>query len=137
MARRHGLQVPALLLALGLALGTGTLLGCASGGGDAAYDESAAGEAGPPKGVPAPAGHPLARVQEGMQPPQVEEILGQPTTRQTYQTGMAWIPYYWGSDTHRTDWKYKGKGRVVFGHNRWSGVTKVIRVDYDPQEDGY
>jgi len=82
-------------------------------------------------------GHPLARVQEGMQPPQVQEIMGQPTTRQTYQTGMSWIPYYWGSDTHRTDWKYKGTGRVVFGHNRWSGVTKVIRVDYDPQEDGY
>jgi hypothetical protein len=66
----------------------------------------------------------------------VQEILGAPTSQNTYQTGKAWIPYYYGPDTARTEWKYKGEGRVVFGINRYSGNQRVIRIDYDPAEDG-
>jgi len=122
-----------LLAALGL-----FATACASGGsseasasGDDARAESAA------RGVAPPAGHRMARLEEGMVPSRVREIMGEPTSEQTYQTGKAWIPFYYGSDTHRTDWKYAGDGRVVFGHNRWSGSMKVIRIDYDPSEDGH
>lgn len=134
---RRGRGLAAGLAIAALALGTGTgLAACASSGGG--QDESAgSAERAAPRGMPAPSGHPLARVQEGMNPGQVSEILGQPTSQQTYQTGKAWIPFYWGSDTQRTDWKYQGTGRVVFGTNRWSGNQKVIRIDYDPAEDGY
>ena len=89
------------------------------------------------QGRPAPAGTALARVKLGMSEPEVAAIMGVPTSQSNYQTGKAWIPYYYGSDTSRLDYKYKGVGVVVFGRNRYSGQTKVIRIDYDPNEDGY
>ncbi len=90
-----------------------------------------------PAGRPAPAGSALARIELGMSEGKVASILGQPTSQENYQTGKAWIPYYYGSDTSRLDYKYKGVGVVVFGRNRYSGKTRVIQVDYDPSEDGY
>ena len=89
------------------------------------------------EGVRPPAGTKLARVTDGMSEPEVISILGEPTSRQDYMTGKAWIPYYYGSDVSRLDYRYKGTGIVVFGRNRYSGKTRVIRVDYDPNEDGY
>ena len=132
------LVISALALA-GCAAGSS---GGASGGAPAAQQAPATQQASgaqqaPAKGVPAPAGSKLAKVQLDMHPGQVTEIMGEPTSQNSYQTGKAWIPYYYGSDTHRTEWNYKGVGRVVFGTNRWSGKQKVIRVDYDPTEDGY
>jgi len=132
-AVRYGLAA-----GLAIALGTGaglSLTSCASNGGASA--EEPGGGSAAPRGMAAPAGHPLAKVSEGMPPAEVRKIMGDPTSTQAYQTGKAWIPFYWGSDTHRTDWKYQGTGRVVFGTNRWSGAQKVIRIDYDPEEDGY
>lgn len=85
---------------------------------------------------PAPPGSKLAKVTNGMSEAQVIEILGAPTSQQNYMTGKAWIPYYYGSDTSRMDYRYKGVGIVVFSRSRYSGGTKVIRVDYDPSEDG-
>jgi hypothetical protein len=128
------------LIALSLAL---ALVACASGGGgssggstQAASSSGSAAAAKPPKGVPAPAGSKLAKVTVGMKPPQVKEIMGEPTSETTYMTGKAWIPWYFGP-THQTDWKYKGVGRVVFVNNRWSNqLQSVTRVDYDPGEDG-
>lgn len=90
-----------------------------------------------PAGRPAPAGSKLSRVELGMSEGKVASIMGQPTSQENYQTGKAWIPYYYGSDTSRLDYKYKGVGVVVFGRNRYSGKTRVIQVDYDPTEDGY
>ncbi len=49
-------------------------------------------------------------------------------------TGKAWIPFYDGPDTHRTDWIYSGKGRVVFSINRYSHDVQVIRVMHNPNE---
>ncbi len=90
-----------------------------------------------PAARPPVPGTPLARVEMGMSEGQVRNILGEPTSQNSYMTGKAWIPYYYGSDTSRMDYKYKGVGVVVFGRNRYSGQTRVIRVDYDPAEDGF
>lgn len=128
------------LLALSLLT---ALVACASGGGSSTEASTASASASkstaapkPPKGVAPPAGHKLAKVAVGMKADQVKGILGEPTTQTTYMTGKAWIPWYFGP-THQTDWKYKGQGRVVFVNNRWSGqIQSVIRVDYDPAEDG-
>ena len=120
--------VPGLLtpvLAISLAFG---LLACASG--------NASSSAKAPQGVAPPAGSKLAKVELGMNEGEVRKIMGDPDSSPTYTTGKAWIPFYYGPDAMRTDWKYKGVGRVVFGHNRWSGSERVIRIDYDPQEDG-
>jgi len=78
----------------------------------------------------------LARITEGMTEAQVVEILGAPTSQQNYMTGKAWIPFYYGPDTGRLDYRYKGVGTVVFSRSRYSGGTKVIRVAADPNEDG-
>ena len=51
-------------------------------------------------------------------------------------TGKAWIPFYFGPDATRTDWMYKGQGRVVFSRNKYSGALKVIRILYNPAEAG-
>ncbi len=82
-------------------------------------------------------GTPLARVATGMTEAQVIEILGAPTSQQNYVTGKAFIPMYYGTDTSRMDYRYKGVGIVVFSRNQYSGGTKVIRVDADPNEDGF
>ncbi len=102
-----------------------------------AAKQSEAAKAKAAEGVRPPAGTKLARVTDGMSEAEVISILGEPTSRQDYMTGKAWIPYYYGSDVSRLDYRYKGVGIVVFGRNRYSGKTRVIRVDYDPNEDGY
>jgi outer membrane protein assembly factor BamE (lipoprotein component of BamABCDE complex) len=91
----------------------------------------------PVKGAPAPAGTKLARVQKDMSPDQVREIMGAPTSEHSYVTAKRFIPYYYGADAgQNTEWKYKGVGRVVFGVNKYTGTTRVIRIDSDPSEDG-
>ena len=86
------------------------------------------------KGKKPPSGSPLARVEKGMSDEQVRSLLGTPSDAVGYTTGKNWIPFYWGPDTSRTDWIYRGIGRVVFSRNRYSGGLKVIRVDYNPKE---
>lgn len=102
---------------------------CASGGGgDGASAEQAAAL------PPMPADSPLAKIELGMNGEQVRKILGSPDDSNSYQTGKAWIPYYYGPDTSRSDWLYEGQGRVVFSRNRYSGGLKVIRVTYSPSD---
>lgn len=102
-----------------------------------AAQPSEAAKAKAAEGTRPPAGTKLARITDGMSEGEVIAILGEPTSRQDYMTGKAWIPYYYGSDVSRLDYRYKGVGIVVFGRNRYSGKTRVIRVDHDPNEDGY
>lgn len=86
-----------------------------------------------------PAGHPLAKITRGMADAQVNELLGSPTSTNTYPTGKQWIPGYdwWGGDAYRTEWFYKGKGRVVFNKKPFASRLRVLRVIYDPKEDGF
>jgi hypothetical protein len=138
-------------LALVLSVSALGLAGCANkGGGTAAApaeqsapaqkapaQQAAPAKPAPTKGAPAPAGSKLAKVQKDMSPEQVREIMGAPTSEKSYVTGKAFIPYYYGADAGtNTEWAYKGVGRVVFGVNKYTRSTRVIRIDYDPTEDG-
>ena len=109
------------MLSLGLGSGVG---GCASSG--------ASGAASPY--TEAPPGSALAKVEMGMKETDVRKILGEPDDSNAYMTGKAWIPFYYGPDTHRTDRMYRGQGRVVFSRNRYTGGLKVINVLYNPNE---
>lgn len=110
-------------------------MACASqGGGGSAAASSSAPAAAKSAYSDAPAGSDLAKVTVGMNDAEVRKILGDPDNANAYMTGKAWIPFYYGPDTHRTDWMYRGKGRVVFSRNRYSGGLKVIRVLYNPNE---
>ena len=95
-------------------------------------------EAAAPTYAAAPASSPMSKVQVGMSEPQVSAILGVPDDSRGYVTGKAFIPFYYGPDQSRFACYYKGKGRVIFdGGNQWgAGRGKVIRVEYDPSEDG-
>jgi hypothetical protein len=85
--------------------------------------------------APPPADSPLAKVGHGMTEAQVLSLIGQPTSQSAGMTGKQFIPWYFGGDTERVVYYYKGQGRVVFGGGR-SAVT-VRQVEYDPSEDGY
>lgn len=86
----------------------------------------------------APPGSPLSKVQLGMTKKQVSDIAGHPTDENSYSTGKAWIPFYFGNDARRTSWYYKGQGAVVFadGNVFGGGASEVVRVDYNPNEPG-
>ena len=88
---------------------------------------------------PPPSGSAMAKVTKGMPSEQVQEILGAPTSTNSYPTGKGWIPFYcwWGGDAYRTDFIYKGKGKVIFNQKPFSSRLKVIQVFYDPKEDGF
>jgi len=96
-------------------------------------------EAAESKYPPPPANSPMAQIEPGMRESQVQKILGPPDDSKAYITGKAFIPYYFGPDQTRFAGYYKGKGRVIFmGGNQWGGGRgKVVRVEYDPSEDGF
>jgi hypothetical protein len=105
-------------------------------GGCAAQDSGAAAPA--EAAAPIPADSPLAKIKTGMRMQEVINILGAPTDQNSYSTGKAWIPFYYGDDVRRTSYYYKGIGRVVFtgGNVFGGGGGNVLRVDYDPSESG-
>ena len=81
----------------------------------------------------------MAQITPEMREPQVMKIMGAPDDSKAYVTGKAFIPYYYGPDTTRFAAYWKGEGRVIFmGGNAWGGGRgKVVRVEYDPSEDGF
>jgi hypothetical protein len=128
----------AISLIAGLALTTA--VGCAKKQPEAApatappaAGAKAAQPAAPPTAAtPIPKNHPFGKITKGMPDSEVAKILGQPTDRRDYMTGKQFIPWYYGKDTSRSDWIYKGKGHIVFVRNRYSGSLTVIEVLYDP-----
>ena len=110
-----------------LSFGLVSLSGCASNGGDSAAAKEIVYS-------DAPAGSKLSKVALDSNDAAVRKIMGDPDSSNAYMTGKAFIPFYYGPDTHRTDWMYKGQGRVVFSRTRWTGGLKVINILYNPAE---
>jgi hypothetical protein len=85
--------------------------------------------------VPPPADSRLSTVAREMTLDQVEEVAGSPTSRSSYPTAGTYNPF--GSDSgNRVVYKYKGEGRVLFRVPKNGESMRVLRVDYDPTEDG-
>jgi len=104
--------------------------GCASKQGATAENGEAAKKV--PAGIAAvPDSSPLAKITIGMSDADVRKLLGEPSDQRAYMTGKQWIPWYFGTDTSRTDYIYDGVGRVVFSRNQYSGQLKVIDVVAD------
>jgi len=118
------------------------VVGCASSNKKPAQSESqptSASAKSPDSGIfgDIPSGSAFAKIQLGMTQGQVHEILGQPTDTKSYQTGKAWIPFYFGPDVMRTDEFYKGVGVVTYTGAGVGGVHwKVHKAVYDSAEDG-
>jgi hypothetical protein len=84
----------------------------------------------------APPGHPFAAVEVGHAPPEVRTILGPPTSLWRYPTLWTFVPFYFGSDERRTVWRYQSQGRILFVDHPRTGELEVLRIEYDPREDG-
>jgi hypothetical protein len=78
---------------------------------------------------------PLAKIKEGMDSDEVEKILGAPSSTGRHVTGKAFIPFYYGTDAVKTEWRYKGVGRVIFSKGSFS-ASHVSAIEYDPNESG-
>ena len=120
------------LLAL---LGTGLALsGVGCGTTDSAASEPAKTEE-VKAAVPIPADSPFAKIKLGMGMSEVYALIGQPTDTGHHITGKAFIPYYYGGDTHRSEAIYKGLGRVVFSpRHAFTQDMEVVEINYNPSE---
>ena len=70
---------------------------------------------------------------------QVTDMVGQPTDQGSYATGKDWIPFYFGSDTYRTELVYKGQGRLIFAGGSIGNYSSgnLIWIIHNAQEGGY
>ena len=115
-----------------LVLSTFVLAACASDGGGGSGNQRGgnypAGYSAPPEGTF------FADVRLDANEYDVRKLLGEPDRADAYQTGKALIPFYFGSDEARTDWFYRGQGRIVFSRNRYTGALKVVKILYNADE---
>ena len=74
----------------------------------------------------------FGKISEGMGQQQVHDLIGYPSDMHIGSSGKQWNPFYFGTDIIRTIYFYKGEGRLLFGGN-----GRIIKIEYDPTEDGY
>jgi hypothetical protein len=85
-----------------------------------------------------PKNSPFSKLSIGMSQKQVMDTIGPPTDQKAYVTGKAFIPFYYGADRYRSEFRYKGQGVITFaGGGGFSTVATVFRVIYNPSESGY
>jgi hypothetical protein len=100
----------------------------------AAPVSSADGPAAAPTAVIPPTS-PLAKIKEGMDSDEVTKILGAPSSTGRHVTGKAFIPFYFGTDALKTEWRYKNVGRVIVSKGSFS-ASHVSGIEYNPNESG-
>lgn len=80
----------------------------------------------------------FSKIQIGMGRKQVEDIIGFPSDSHVYNTGKAFIPFYFGKDAYRIETFYKKEGSLTFEGGGVTGTSGVlIRVSVDATADGY
>jgi len=75
-----------------------------------------------------------AKLQIGMEQPEVERILGGSSNDVRHTpTGKAFIPFYYGTDRYRYEVVYRGQGSVPYTGGSWGGGRGVLMmINYDP-----
>lgn len=80
-----------------------------------------------------PAGSKWSKLQIGMHQSEVERILGTTSNIRGYVTAKAWIPFYFGNDSHRYEAVYSGQGSVAYtGGGMGGGQGTLMMINYDP-----
>jgi hypothetical protein len=89
-------------------------------------------------GKPAP-GSKFTRLQIGMPMKQITDLIGHPSDQGAYVTGKAFIPFFFGSDTHRFEMVYKGQGRLILAGGSFGdmGGGHLIWIIHNASEGGY
>ena len=81
-----------------------------------------------------PANSKWAKLQIGMHQSEVERILGATANIRGYVTGKAFIPFYFGTDSHRYEAVYAGQGSVSYtGGGMGGGQGVLMMINYDPK----
>ncbi|MBS1161405.1 MAG: hypothetical protein H6R15_3824 [Proteobacteria bacterium] len=82
-----------------------------------------------------PANSKWAKLQIGMEQPEVERILGGSSNDvRTMPTGKAFIPFYFGTDRYRYEVVYHGQGSVSYTGGSWGGGRGILMmINYDPK----
>lgn len=85
-------------------------------------------------GTPQPESR-FSRVKMGMTVREVVDLLGEPDNMHRYETGKRWLPFYYGADVQRVQFRYKGEGCLTFtGGNAWAGGRQqLIRMIVDAE----
>ncbi|WP_144148693.1 hypothetical protein [Paraburkholderia sp. BCC1884] len=80
----------------------------------------------------------FAKVRIGMGQREISDLIGQPNDSHTYQTGKAFIPFYFGKDMYRFEQFYKKEGSLTFEGGGITGTSgKLIRIQVDTSATGY
>jgi hypothetical protein len=83
------------------------------------------------------AGNPLTQVREGMTKGQVRNLAGTPHEEANYQITPFHLPGISTDPKIRTEWLYRGSGRVVFAETvQRGGVGTVVRVEIEKPPPG-
>lgn len=81
-----------------------------------------------------PRGSKWAKLQIGMHQSEVERILGTTSNIRGYVTAKAWIPFYFGGDSHRYEAVYAGQGSVAYTGGSWGGGQGILMmINFDPK----
>nr|WP_320011233.1 hypothetical protein [uncultured Desulfobulbus sp.] len=90
-------------------------------------------------GTPA-RGSSFNKLKIGMSLKQVTDLIGEPSDQGAYITGKSFIPFYFGSDMHRTELVYEHKGRLIFAGGSAFGdyaAYNLITITHNPHEGKY
>lgn len=130
-----------LIVGLAIALGGCSMINGSSDTTESTDSSAAASASATPAAeadvaTPVPANSRLAKIEIGMSETKVRNLLGDPGDARTYPTGKNWIPFYFGGDTFRQEWMYKGVGRVVFSNtSRFTRTFLVSDRIHDPSQE--
>lgn len=81
-----------------------------------------------------PPGSKWAKLQIGMHQSEVERILGVTSNVRAYVTAKAWIPFYFGGDSHRYEAVYAGQGSVAYTGGSFGGGQGILMmINFDPK----
>ena len=81
-----------------------------------------------------PSGSKWSKLQIGMHQSEVERILGVTSNIRAYVTAKAWIPFYFGGDSHRYEAVYAGQGSVAYtGCSFGGGQGILMMINFDPK----
>lgn len=81
-----------------------------------------------------PPGSKWAKLQIGMHQSEVERILGVTSNIRAYVTAKAWIPFYFGGDSHRYEAVYAGQGSVAYTGGSFGGGQGILMmINFDPK----
>jgi hypothetical protein len=87
-------------------------------------------------GTPAPKSK-FAKLQIGMTPAEVDNLIGRSDGTQFHMTGKQFIPFHFGGDTQRLEVFYKHEGQLTFSNtNNFIPPNALVRIEVNPKATG-